>query len=152
MVEIMLNVDGEPAAKYAAKREIVWFLCSLFFYVGAAIVAGVEFYSNSGGNSGYPSEYGDYDDPYYGDSYYGGDNSTVYEDGNYTAAYNTTDAYSDASDQNRVLAGATASSSSYANPENDLPAWLCLFGALSSIVAAILMVTFFMPGGGRHKE
>jgi hypothetical protein len=45
MVEILISVEGEPAAKVVARRDIVLILGSTFFFVAAAVVAGVKYYA-----------------------------------------------------------------------------------------------------------
>jgi hypothetical protein len=58
MVEIWISVEGEPAAKVVARREIGMLLGSTSFFLAAAVVAGVKYYGahDSGSISSYATD------------------------------------------------------------------------------------------------
>lgn len=126
MVEILISVEGEPAAKVVARRDIVMLLGSTSFFLAAAVVAGVKYYDGHGSSSSYATdeahpEYGGYD----------------------TA--NHTD------DHDRFLAGAAESPYEPVG-HFDTPVWLVIIGSLMNNVTLVTSVIFCMPGGERYKE
>ena len=176
-VEVYFNVIGEKAAKSASIREIIWFSPPIIFYTTAAILSGLKYYSSDHhqqpyGYTNITSGYG-YGDDHNGDdagssSY--GSNSSSSETSTYPPSqneiYNTINStilVDDDDNPARFLAEVAAaasesssSSSSYGSDVvedyYDVPAWLCLFGAISVVVLGVLMITLCLPGGGRHKE
>ena len=167
-IEVYFNVIGEKAAKSSSIREILWFSPPILFYTIAAILSGLKYYENHQpyGYINITYTHGDGDGYAYGDvpnkdeHYY--DNETT------SSTYppskneihdtiNSTILVDDDDNSARFLAAAAAAasdSSSYGDVEEyyDVPAWLCLFGAISVVVLGVLMITLCLPGGGRHKE
>jgi hypothetical protein len=138
VVEVFFNVDGEHAAKLGARRDIMWTGVPLLFYIPAVVVAGIQFHSST------HDPYALTDDHYYADSnaknessygYVDHDNATEIEhlrflaatDGEVSAAYNV-------------------------EKEYDVPIYLLLAGSFSTVISSFLMISLFLPGGGRHKE
>jgi hypothetical protein len=129
-LEVMLTVKGEPAAKAAARRDLLWFFPMLFFYVAAAIVSGLEFYGKDSGNHSDGDGYSSYESDYNSTEY----NSTEYGD-----------------DSHRSMAAAETATTDYHAEANDLPIWLILAGGMTNIAGMALMV-LWLPDGGKHKE
>ena len=171
-IEVYFNVIGEKAAKSASIREIVWFSPPIIFYTTAAIVSGLKYYNGSSDHQQQPYGYG-YGDDTHGDEYYSDLGSSTYGNSSETSAstyppsqnetydtINSTILVDDDDNSTRFLAevAAAASSSSYGSDAMvdeqyyDVPAWLCLFGAISVVVLGVTMITLCLPGGGRHKE
>ena len=59
LVEIYFNVDGQPAAKGAAKRDIKWYLFQFSFYLAATILCAQDYY---GSHDDYEANTAGYDD------------------------------------------------------------------------------------------
>lgn len=127
MVEILISVEGEPAAKVVARRDIVLLLGSTSLFLAATVVAGVKYYERHDAISSYTTD-GIY--PEYG--------------GNDTANHTSTD------DHDRFLAA--AAEAPYEPVDYfDTPIWLVVIGCLMNNLT-LLGIMFCLPSGGRHKE
>ena len=127
MVEILISVEGEPAAKVVARRDLVLLLGSTSFFLAAAVVAGGKYYGRHDYISSYATD------------------ETYPEDGGNDTANHT-------DDHDRFLAAASEALLYKPVDYFDTPIWLVLIGSLMNNVTLVLVVMFCMPGGGRQNE
>ena len=152
-IEIMFFVEGEPAAKIVAKRDMINQVGQGIFYLAATCVAGTQYY---GRNTGGDSDYG-----------YGSDESqrSLLDASNLcSGAMDLLESFANTCGLHlRSLAEASeydnkasANSSEYGGYSDgysttNIPLWLCLGGYLYNLVHFLVMVLFCFPGGGKHK-
>ena len=138
IIEVLMNVEGQPSAKSSAKRDLKYYSLSLIFYLAATVFSGIA--TDSVGPTEYQSNIiidGDGDNNSTSSSSYGGyQNETTddkYENGDH-----------------RQLAGSTtytdSDTVSYDPRQQDITVWLLLAGSLSFQVMVGLMV-FRLPKG-----
>jgi hypothetical protein len=109
-LEIMLNVDGQKAAKWAALRDIKLHAIGFFLFLASTIVSGLEFNRD--------------DDVY-------DDHST---DSFYESEKNNTD------DHRRSMAASDTETGYYNSYVNDIPIWLMTGGSLVNVFGLFVMV------------
>jgi len=157
-IELMLFVEGEPAAKIVAKRDIINQIGQGIFYLAAAVVAGTQYHSNfskANSSGGSASDYG-----------YGHDDSQHrFLLGTSGLCSNMMDLIGNVASTCGLRIRNLAEASDYGSKvsaENgygydggysttNIPLWLCLGGYLYNMTHFLVMVIFFFPGGGKHK-
>ena len=136
IIEVLMNVEGQPSAKTSAKRDLKYYSLSLIFYLAATIFSGIA--TDSVGSNGSQSST-------IKDSEY---NSTSSSYGGYQNETKGDDYDGD----HRQLAGASSSTYTDSDPvsydprQQDITVWLLLAGSLSFQVMVGLMV-FSLPKG-----
>ena len=156
-IEIMFFVEGEPAAKIVAKRDMINQVGQGIFYLAATIFAGTQYYGRNTGGGGGGAE------PDYG---YGNDDShrlLLGASNICSGAMGLLESFASTcglhlrnlAEASEYESKASTDSSGYGYSDGysttNIPLWLCLGGYLYNLAHFLVMVLFCFPGGGKHK-
>mmetsp|Transcript_8566 Transcript_8566/g.21436 ORF Transcript_8566/g.21436 Transcript_8566/m.21436 type:complete len:669 (+) Transcript_8566:40-2046(+) len=145
IIEVLVNVEGQPSAKSSAKRDLKYYSLSLVFYLAATIFSGIA--TDSVGSNGYQSIIDS-------GSEYNSTSSSSSSSSSYGGYQNETKG-DDYDGDHRELAGSTtytdSDTVSFDPRQQDITVWLLFAGSLSFQVMVGLMV-LRLPKDGSHKS